>query len=219
MNRFVRAFVIPALLAGSLPLKAAEPERKVAGNVINSERDPAVRVELPRSVQYVGADRFVLYGIADCELHAFVETEPERKVERLYWVQFEGYLPSKPNLHHTYDSPRHVAIGGLDFYVDTEIIGRDEKRKPESDGEHIRWLIRAKRYQLPAERISVRFVHLLDDKRKELMIIYSENLEPMDLTAADLREGGKAHRQWPAIESGLIGRAKKKIAITKLAAP
>jgi hypothetical protein len=110
-------------------------------------------------------------------------------------------------------------IGGLDFYVDTEIVGRDEKRKPGSDGEHIRWLIRAKRYRLPAERISVRFVHLLDDKRKELMIIYSEDLTPMDLTAADLREGGKAFAQWPAIESGLIEKAEKQIAITKLAAP
>jgi hypothetical protein len=47
----------------------------VEGNVIISERDPAVRVHLPKSAEYVGADRWVLYGMADCELHAFVEVD------------------------------------------------------------------------------------------------------------------------------------------------
>ncbi len=177
-----------------------------------SERDPAVRIELPKSVQYVGADRFVLYGMADCELYAFVEADHERKVERLYWVQFEGYLPSRPELHHRYDSPRHVTIGSLDFYVDTEVRPRDAKSKPGSDGEHVRSLIRARGYKLPPERISVRLVHLMDDKRKELMIIYAEDFALTGLTAADL-QGEKARDQWPAIEKGLIERAKKKIAI------
>jgi hypothetical protein len=40
------------------------PERRVENNVIISERDPKVRIELPKSVQHVGADRWELYGIA-----------------------------------------------------------------------------------------------------------------------------------------------------------
>jgi len=57
-------------------------------------------------------------------------------------------------------------------------------------------------------------VHLLDEtKRKELMIIYGEDLASTGLTAADLQEGGKAHDRWPAIEKGLIERAQQKIAI------
>jgi len=83
----------------------------VEGNVITSERDPQVRIHLPNSAQYVGADRWVLYGMADCELHAFVDADPQKNVQRLYWVQFEGYLPTKPELKHKYDSPRHVDIG------------------------------------------------------------------------------------------------------------
>jgi hypothetical protein len=94
------------------------PESKVAGHAIISERDLRARIDLPQSVEYAGADRFVLYGIADCELHAFVESDAQKNVQRLYWVQFEGYLPSKPDLHHKYDSPRHTTIGGLDFYVE-----------------------------------------------------------------------------------------------------
>jgi hypothetical protein len=99
--------------------QTAPPERKVAGNVVTSERDPAVRIELPKSAHYVGADRWVLYGIADCELHAWVEADAQGNVRRLYWVQFESYLPSRPDLHHTYDSPKHATLNGMDFYVDT----------------------------------------------------------------------------------------------------
>src|SRR3954447_5095650 len=118
------------LMAGSLVAGASAPERKVDGNVITSEHDPAVRIDLPKSVQYLGADRFVLYEIADCELHLFVEADHERKVERLYWVQFEGYVSSRPDLHHSYDSPRHVTIGGLDFYVDTWMQAKDSTTNP-----------------------------------------------------------------------------------------
>jgi len=67
---------------------------------------------VPNSAQYVGADRWVLYGMADCELHAFVDADPQKNVQRLYWVQFEGYLPTRPELKHNYDSPRHANIGG-----------------------------------------------------------------------------------------------------------
>ena len=180
-------------------------------HVITSERDPKVRIRLPESVQYVGADRWVLYDIADCELHAFVEADPQKNVERLYWVQFEGYLPTKPELAHQYDSPRHVQIGGLDFFVDTWVKSNDAGQRPGSDGEHIRALIRAKGYKLPAGMMCVRLVHLLDEqKRKELMIIYGEDVSPTGYTATDLDKGGKAHNdRWPAIEKGLIERAAK----------
>jgi len=192
------------------------PERKVEDNVITSLRDPNFRVQLPPSVHYIGADRWPLYDIADCELHVWVEADQQKKVKRLYWVQFEQYLPNKPDLHHTYDSPRHLTIGGLDFFVDTWTRNVDEKSKPGSDGEHVRELIRKAGYQLPKETMSVRLVHLLDEeKRKELMIIYSEDLQPMGHTAADLKKGGKAYDDWAGIEEGLIQRAKNAIRITQ----
>jgi hypothetical protein len=107
-------------------------------------------------VQYLGADRWVLYGIADCELHAFVDADPRRNVQRLYWVQFEGYLPTKPELKHTYDSLRHLDMGGMDFYVDTWVRSRDADVRPGSDVEHIGALIHAKAYHMPAAMMYVR---------------------------------------------------------------
>lgn len=204
-------------LATCLAAEAAGPERKVAGNVITSGREPKVRIELPKTAQYVGADRFVLYEIADCELHVFVEADAEKHVRRLYWMQFEGYLPSKPELKHVYDSPRHATIGGLDFYVDTSISTRDAQSRKGSDSEHVRALLRAGGFVRPAAMASVRLVHLLDEtKRQELMIIYAEDLAPSGLTAAELQEGGKAHGQWAKIEQDVIMRATSTIKIEDL---
>jgi len=215
-----RIVILLTVAAGSLGTAASAPERKVENNVVISEHDPKVRVELPKSVQYVGADRWVLYGIADCELHAFVEADSEQNVQRLYWVQFEGYLPSKPNLHHRYDSARHATIGGLDFYVDTWVKLTNEKITPGSDEEHIEALIRAHGYEMPAGMMYVRLVHLLDkQKRKELMIIYGEDLSPTGFTAADLKKSEKAHDQWPVIEKSLVARAEKKIVIKQTGKP
>ena len=212
----LKGMIIAVLLTGCVAAQVKSPERTVHSNVITSERDPKVQIRLPQSVQYVGADRWILYDIADCELHAFVEADGQKQVQRFYWVQFEGYVPEKPTLKHQYDSPRHTTIGGLDFYVDTWARANDDETRQGSDREHIEALIRAKGYSMPAGMIYVRLVHLLDEqKRKELMIIYGEDLAGTGFSAADLKTGGKAYDQWPAIEKGLAERAEKKIAVER----
>jgi hypothetical protein len=210
----IRHFAYFVGLTIFLAQQTVAPERKVEPSAVLSARDPNVRVRFPQSAQYVGADRWNLYDIADCELHAFVDSDAQKNVQRLYWVQFEGYLPSKPDLAHQYDSPRHTSVGGLDFYVDTWVGSKDEQTQPGSDRQHVEELIRCNGFNMPAGMMYLRLVHLLDErKRKELMIIYGEDLGPTGFSAADLSKGGKAFGQWPAIERGLLERAGKKIAI------
>jgi hypothetical protein len=149
-----------------------------------------------------------------------VKPDEQRNVLELYWVQFEGYIPTRPDLHHKYDSPQHTTVEDMDFYVDTWPRSNGEKTEPGSDREHIDALIRAKGYKIPANMMYVRLVHLLDaEKRKELMIIYGEDLSSSGFTAADLHEGGKAADHWPALENGLIERAKTKIVLEETSKP
>lgn len=218
--RLFVVLVLSFLCGAELMAQNVPPERKVVGNVITSERDPAVRVHLPKAAQYVGADRWVLYGIADCELHAFIEADAQKNVQRLYWVQFEGYLQRRPDLHHTYDSPKHTTIGGMDFYVDTWIRTKDADTESGSDREHIEALVRAKGYQMPQAMMYVRLVHLLDqEKRRELMVIYGGDLAPSGFSATELSEGGKAHDRWPAIADALLERAREHLTIEPLPLP
>jgi hypothetical protein len=214
MTNLLKPALSSLVLLAALMGQTQKPERKVEGNILRSAHDPAIRIQLPKAVTYAGADRWILYGVADCELHAFAETDAKNNVNGLYWVQFEGYIPSRPDLHYGYDSPRHVTIAGTDFFLDTWVRSADEQIKADSDREHIEALVSAKGLKMPASMAYVRLVHLLDSqKRKELMIIYGEDLAPTGFSAADLGEGGKAREQWPAVEQRVIENAKRKIMI------
>jgi len=211
---------VAALLFLSMTASAATPERTVAGNTVVSRHNPAVTIRLPKSAHYVGADRFLLHDpklgdFDDCELHAFVEADKSGNVRKLYWVQFESYLPDRPELHHTYDSPRHATIGGLDFYVDTWTTPGNSKPDPGSDAEHYYALLGAHGFKR-RDMMAVRLVHLTDTtKRKELMIIYREPV-PAGYTAAALAKGGVAYAKWPALERGLIARTVSSVTIGPL---
>ena len=197
---------------------AATPQRSVSATTITSHRDPAARISLPDDVTYVGTDTFLLtkpkLGTFDsCELYAFASGGADGSLRKVYWVQFEHYLPKYPKMHFTYDSPRHVTIDGLDFFVDVNVTQGDGKPDPGSDGDHFYTLLARHGYKR-VPMMYVRFVHLLDAaKRKELMIIVGEAL-PDGLTAAAVQEGGAAHARWPAMEKDFVARAAQSITIT-----
>jgi hypothetical protein len=207
-------------VSGGASSHAAQPGRVALNNTVISRHDPAVEIRLPNSAVYVGADRFVLTDphlgkFDDCELYAFIEPDDHRALRELYWVQFEAYLPSHPELQHTYDSPRHVTLGGLDFYLDTWVAAKSKPPEPGSDTAHFYSLLASRGYGRE-DLMSVRLVHLTDaTKRRELMIIYSESLVPTGYTAAQLKEGGADHAKWEAIEDGLIRRAEQNITIKR----
>jgi hypothetical protein len=208
---------ITALLPGAL-LTAQDkaPERRVQGNVITSDRDPSLQIELPAQVRYVGADRWILYGVADCEVHVFVKADAQKVVQKMYWIQFEAYLPSKPDSRYNYNSPQTLKLAGLDFDVRVRVGETGDSPKAGSDLEHVRALIQSKGYQLPAGMISARLVHLLDEqKRKELMIIYGEDVKPTGFTATDLLPGGKGYEQWPKIEKDVLQNAERNLTLRK----
>jgi hypothetical protein len=185
----------------------------VQGRTVVSQDDPKARITLPSRATYVGTDRWLMKRYADqIELFAFVEATTARQVQKLYWIQFEAYLPSRPELKHTYDSKRHITLGGMDFLVDTWVTSPDENNEgPDSDDTHLKKLLGAAGYTLPKSTISVRLVHLMDGNRKELMYIYSEDIAPTGYSAADLRPGGTARGDWPKIQAGLIKRAERSI--------
>ena len=72
---------------------ALSPVRTVADNSITSS-SPALKLSVAPKFHYAGARRFILYGVAEAEIHLFVEADANKNVQRMYWVQFEGYLPS-----------------------------------------------------------------------------------------------------------------------------
>ncbi|HEX8282977.1 MAG TPA: hypothetical protein VF588_06460 [Pyrinomonadaceae bacterium] len=208
------------------PAAQAQPvKRKVSGSTLTSGKSPRVRIEFGKGFKYVGGQSFVLYDVADAEQHFFVDADAEGRVRRLYWVQFEGYLPS--NAHkYNYKSPKTVNIAGLDFFADAQarqIPAPDPAAAPKpankiSDGDHARSFLASKGLRMASnEALWQRLVHMTDaTNRSELMIIYLEDLSGMGLAAADFSEGGKAAARWESVSKELLERAQKGMTIKRL---
>ena len=168
--------------------------RRVTGQTLTSTHLPAVRIKFDKALKYVGNQSFVLYDVANAEQHFFVDADKQGRIKRMYWVQFEGYLP---NNTHSYDykSSSSVDIGGLTFIGDAHARNiSGNQGRADSDGNRGRAFLEAKGYRMASNEVLwQRLVHLVDEaKRNELMIIYLEDLSGMGLTAADLAKGGAA---------------------------
>ncbi len=200
------------LVFGAANAAAKAPERIVQGSTVTSARDPAVSISVPTAAVYVGGDRWDLYDVADCEIHVFVEADAEKRVQRLYWIQFEGFLPTNAR-SYKYPFTEKLTHAGLEFDVRAQVGDTPVKPKTGSDFQRVKMLVEKAGYQLPGAQMNVRLVHLLDDtKRKELMIIYAEDLATTGHTSAELKAASGEVR-WEEIKADLIKRALENIRI------
>jgi hypothetical protein len=102
--------------------------RSVNGQELVSKQQPSVRLKFDKAFGYAGGQSFTLYEVANAEQHFFVDADKEGRIKRLYWIQFEGYLPS--NTHTSdYKSEKRVDIGGLNFFF-AEAYARNVKLNP-----------------------------------------------------------------------------------------
>ena len=217
--KMLRLVVIVLAVAGcSVPQPAeAEGPRSVKGQVLTSTEQPAVHIKFPSDFKYVGTQDFILYDVAHAEQHFFLDADAEGRVKRLYWIQFEGYLPSNT---HTYDyeSKQTVTLGGLEFVADAFPVSLEpDTGRPDSDGARARAFLKSKGYQMASNDVLLqRLVHLTDaSKRSELMIIYAEAMGGTEYKAADFDPGGRAVAKWPEVSKALLERATKGLEIAR----
>lgn len=202
------------LLLSSVAIGRA-PERTVEGNRVSSRAYPAATIVVPATATYLGAERWDLYDLADCELHLFVEADADKKVLRLYWIQFESYLPSNS---HTYDytSDTAVTFAGLPFWQRARFGPTNGPTRPGSDGERVRQMVERAGYHLPPHSMNVRLVHLPDEsKRRELMLIYGEDLALAGLAPTGLGNPGEPNEAWQAARKALAERAMSRFRIER----
>jgi hypothetical protein len=191
-------------------LAASDLQGTVEGNVLTSTAFPRGTIEFASGLDYIGSEKFVLYKVADCEIHVFAEVEKGR-LSRFYWVQFEGYLPKKKRYKYDYSKSKYrTNIGSHEFYDDvwfSTMKASRKKWKSGSDVEHVFALLESKGITVGDELMGIRLVRLNDDRRKEMMIIYYEDLAPLGFKAADLRKGGKDDDKGLAVAGELRKKA------------
>lgn len=192
-----------------------ENTRAAKGNTLVSDSTPKLKLKFGKDFKYAGGQTFILYDVARAEQHFYVDADKDGRISRVYWVQFEGYLPENTHKYDYSKSQKQVTIDGLDFYADTWARKNDPtKMRPNSDGSKAQEFLKAKGYSFKSEEfIMQRLVHMVDaSNRNELMVIYLEVL-PEGETAADLNPNGKDAAKWPEVADGLLARAKQNMKI------
>jgi hypothetical protein len=180
----VASACLTALLA--LPLGA---QRRVDGPRLISDSLPAAVFTLDSTLTYLGTQSFILYGVAHAEQHFFADLD-RRRVKRLVWMQFEGYLADNDQTYN-YSAYPTVEVSGRPFHHNGG-IRRAEAVRPRagSDGDRMLQFLRDKGYTLPNVTLYQRLVWLLDSPaRNEVMVIYMEDLEGVSDERARMLRG------------------------------
>ena len=197
----------------------SELSRSVTGNTLFSQDDPPVRMTFDEGFEYIGGQKFILYGTADVEQHFFVEEHPDGTLKSFFWLQFEAFLPDNDYTYDYSGSPLRLQIGAFDFYTDTAAGASNWLMPlgwPGTDGYLARKFASDKGYAMPDEYAYARLVHIPDDmSRKELLIIFMEDLAPTGWTGESLREGGEHEGRWPEVEAAHLDRIKRVMAMAR----
>jgi hypothetical protein len=213
---------LAALVCSSAAIaQSTTPLRTVSGNVVQSPSDPTRRIEIVPPATYVGAVRFVLFGAADCEIHLFVDADASKRVRRLYWVQFEGYLPKFPDFRYeVHPAYTPVRMSGLPFHQRARFGQSTDAPKAGSDADRALTLLKEKGYTFPAETVNVTYKHFFDHMRKELMLTVIEDMTLSGTTFAQLeKDGAVVQSAWAPIAEQLIARASKAFAVSVSSSP
>jgi hypothetical protein len=182
------ACLLGAAIAAPVPTEPAafqelEVVRQVAGGVLTSPANPALQIRVDPSFRYLGAQRFVLRGVADAEQHVFAEVDAGKTVRRLYWIQFEQFLPRKGG-EYNYASDTAAEKWGLTWR--THVRRFADPPASGSDRERVHRLIEQYGLRVPLPSVRARLVYVpAADRRQELMIIYLEGAGAADPTPAD----------------------------------
>lgn len=219
----VAAAVSGADQAPAQPVVPTVPAAIVSGNTVTHPQEK-VAVSVPPTATYAGAERFNLYGVADAEIHVFVEADAARRMQRLYWVQFESYLPNPMNHSYNYaEGNTRFTLWGTPTWLTWGPRPANAPARAGSDRESVMRILAKAGYSIPPEVMNVRMVQLLDDPegtgrgRRELMIIYSEDLAPTGKSMAELVVDGKLNESaWKPLEKPLIDRATTSVRVERL---
>lgn len=120
-----------------------------------------------------------------------------------------GFLPDTQHIY-SYQPDETFVLGPFEFIYANGVMDLDVavQQRPDSDGAHVVAFLRQNGFRRSGGTMNERYVYLPDqEKRNELMIIYSEPLAKTGFQVADFEPGQPGDAQWPTLASQLHKRA------------
>jgi hypothetical protein len=197
--------------------KVAPPAALVRGHTV-SHAPTGLTIHVPRTATFVGKERFDLKGVADAEIELFVEADKNKRVTRLYWIQFEHPWPSE-KWRYDYTGDRREHHWGTTVWINSGPGSTTRTADPRSDTAHMRAMLQRAGYTAPPEMMNVRIIQLLDDPKgtghggQEVMFIYAEDLAKTGKTLAHWEKAPDA--EWSPVGKALVARATKAFEVIR----
>jgi hypothetical protein len=181
-----------AIFGFLLTTAATPPAHRPVGQVVPASVGAIKELHFGKQFKYAGGQRFILKKVADAEQHFFVAADKGGTTRRLYWIQFERFLPGIGE-GYDYSTDTAVMVDGVSFR--RNVRRWDAPPEPDSDRAAMYAFLEKRGYRIPDGAMRIRLVHVPErNPREELMVVYVEAPEPGGSAPTE------ADVQWRALE-------------------
>jgi len=196
------------------------PQRTVEGNFVVSSAMPALRVQLDNALKYVGNLKSTVNDSIHIDNYFFVEDDDNGGIERIVYLQFEGYLPDKDDEAQQYSQlNKTIQIAERKFSYNGGVRPyRQAKIDAQAEDSDIRQAVAfLNEHGLSFKELefygTLQFLHFADaDKRNKLHIVYLEHLEEADIPE-DVIAHSRESEDWATYCEKFLSRAMRSFTV------
>lgn len=206
------------------------PKRSVDGNVLTSNKLPEIEITVNEEFSFIGQFDFEIIASSDeypehlqgkpvaaGERYIFATMDENRSINKLFIVQFEGFLPANEFIYN-YNFSSADSIGGNKYRHNTWFYDSKKlaQENPNGEGAKTRTFLEGKGFILEDEFMMSRFVGLAsDDRKNEIIIFYHEMLNKTTGESLDEYENSSSIAKAKSIRNSFIQRSRQSFNITK----
>ena len=204
--------------------------RAVNGNTLVSNELPEIEIEVSEEFSFIGKFDFEIIAeskeypeeirnkpVAAGERYVFVSADSNKAVNKLFIVQFEGFLANNDFVYN-YNFDEADYLGQIKYRHNTWFYDSKKlaEENPNNEGAKTRAFLNEKGYQLEDQFMMSRFVGLASEDRKhEIIIYYLEMLQKSTGYSLEEYERSISKEEADAIRTSLIERSRNSFKITK----
>jgi hypothetical protein len=166
------------------------PLSHVEGNTFISPENPKLRIVVDKRLAYLGSAPFAIDKIAAGNRFIFVHATANKRVQQMFIIQQEGFLPSSDDTYK-YPITNPVKLGAAEYRHSVTIDDNDAavREGPGKEADITKRFLESRGYKLSAALVMSRFARPADEAHKHEIILFClEDLSDYGHKLADFPE-------------------------------
>jgi hypothetical protein len=170
------------------------PASRVDSNTFISPENPKLQIVVDKKLAYLGSVSFVIDKIAAGNRFIFVRATPDKRIQKMFIIQQEGFLPSSDDTYK-YQISNPVKLGSTDYRHSVTIDDNDAavREGPGKEADTTKRFLEARGYKLNSALVMSRFARPADEAHKQEIILFCfEDLSDYGHQLADFPENSES---------------------------